>query len=122
MDELQTGTQGTAVGIASVTDHQGFAGLDSKHTARLLEHPGARLEPSESGRFPDTVEERRVQPAGGELLLNHPVIGQNSRLNGFRAEFAEKDAESQKVLDFLEQISPEQYVRKLADSNRRIKV
>lgn len=40
----------------------------------------------------------------------------------FRAEFAEKDGESQKVLDFLEQISPEQYVRKLSDSNRRIKV
>ena len=40
----------------------------------------------------------------------------------FRAEFAEKDGESQKVIDFLDQISPEQYVRKLADSNRRIKV
>ena len=40
----------------------------------------------------------------------------------FRAEFTEKDSESQKVIDFLEQISPEQYVRKLADSSRRIKV
>ena len=40
----------------------------------------------------------------------------------FRAEFAEKDNESQKVVDFLEQISPDQYVRKLADSNRRIRV
>lgn len=40
----------------------------------------------------------------------------------FRTEFAEKDSESQKVIDFLEQISPEQYVRKLADSNRRINV
>lgn len=40
----------------------------------------------------------------------------------FRAEFAQKDAESQKVTDFLEQISPEQYVRKLADSGRRIRV
>lgn len=40
----------------------------------------------------------------------------------FRAEFAEKDAESQQVIDFLEQISPEQYVRKLSDSTRRIKV
>lgn len=40
----------------------------------------------------------------------------------FRAEFAEKDGESQKVINFLEQISPEQYVRKLADSSRRIKV
>lgn len=40
----------------------------------------------------------------------------------FRAEFAAKDSESQKVMDFLEQIKPDQYVRKLADSNRRIKV
>lgn len=40
----------------------------------------------------------------------------------FRAEFKEKDAESQKVIDFLEQITPEQYVRKLSDSNRRIRV
>ena len=40
----------------------------------------------------------------------------------FRSEFAEKDADSQKVVDFLELITPEQYVRKLADSNRRIKV
>ncbi len=40
----------------------------------------------------------------------------------FRAEFAEKDGESAKVKDFLEQISPEQYVRKLSDSNRRINV
>lgn len=40
----------------------------------------------------------------------------------FRSEFAEKDAESQKVIDFLDQITPEQYVRKLSDSNRRIRV
>lgn len=40
----------------------------------------------------------------------------------FRAEFAEKDSESQKVTDFLAQISPEQYVRKLSGSNRRIHV
>lgn len=40
----------------------------------------------------------------------------------FRIEFADKDAESQQVLDFLEQISPDQYVRKLSTSNRRIKM
>lgn len=40
----------------------------------------------------------------------------------FRAEFAVKDSESQKVIDFLEQISPEQYVRRLSGSNRRINV
>lgn len=38
----------------------------------------------------------------------------------FRAEFAEKDGESQKVVDFLAQITPEQYVQKLSGSNRRI--
>ena len=40
----------------------------------------------------------------------------------FRMAFEEKDAESQNVLDFLEQVNPEQYVRKLADTNRRIRV
>ncbi len=40
----------------------------------------------------------------------------------FREEFVEKDAGSQQVLDFLEQISPDQYVRKIAESNRRIKM
>ena len=40
----------------------------------------------------------------------------------FRAEFALRDGESRKVIDFLDQISPEQYVRKLSDSNRRINV
>lgn len=40
----------------------------------------------------------------------------------YRAEFRKKDAESQKVLDFLDQLAPEQYVRRLADSNRRVKI
>lgn len=39
----------------------------------------------------------------------------------FRREFAERDAESQKVIDFLEEITPDQYVRNLSGS-RRIKV
>lgn len=40
----------------------------------------------------------------------------------FRSEFSQKDAEGQKVLDFLEQITPDQYVRKLSDSGRRIRM
>ena len=40
----------------------------------------------------------------------------------FRAEFADRDADAQKVKDFLEQITPEQYVKHLADSTRRIQV
>lgn len=40
----------------------------------------------------------------------------------FRSDFTVKDAESTKVIDFLSQIAPDQYVRKLAESNRRVKV
>ena len=40
----------------------------------------------------------------------------------FRVEFQRKDNESQMVTDFLEQISPDQYVKKLSDSTRRIKI
>jgi len=38
----------------------------------------------------------------------------------FRAEFARKDGESQKVISFLERIKPEHYVRKLSETTRRI--
>ena len=40
----------------------------------------------------------------------------------FRMEFAEKDSESEKVIDFLEQVRPDQYVRKRADSGRKIRI
>lgn len=40
----------------------------------------------------------------------------------FRIEFADKDSESEQVIDFLEQLSPDQYVRKLATFNRRVKM
>ena len=38
----------------------------------------------------------------------------------FRIEFKEKDAESQKVLDFFEQIKPEEYIKKLGKTERKI--
>lgn len=40
----------------------------------------------------------------------------------FRKDFAKADKESQKVLDFLEQISPEQYVASLSGAIRRLNV
>lgn len=40
----------------------------------------------------------------------------------FRAEYVQKDADAQKVQDFLGQITPEQYVKHLADSTRKIYV
>lgn len=39
----------------------------------------------------------------------------------FRGEFAERDAESVKVTDFIDQLSPDQYVKRMGDSTRRIK-
>lgn len=40
----------------------------------------------------------------------------------YRSEFNKKDGESQKVTDFLAQLSPEQYLNKIAGSSRRIKI
>ena len=40
----------------------------------------------------------------------------------FRAEFSKKDLESSKVIDFLEQMSPDQYVRNFNESGRKIRV
>ena len=45
-----------------------------------------------------------------------------AEVDDFRIEFADKDSESEQVIDFLEQLSPDQYVRKLATSNRRVKM
>ena len=38
----------------------------------------------------------------------------------FRIEFSEKDVESKKVLDFFEQIKPEEYIRRLTNAERKI--
>ncbi|MBR5496524.1 MAG: hypothetical protein IKV76_00900 [Clostridia bacterium] len=40
----------------------------------------------------------------------------------YRAEFATTDAESEKVVTFLEELTPDQYIRKLANTPRRINV
>jgi len=40
----------------------------------------------------------------------------------FRMEFSEKDSESQKVIDYLEGISPDHYVKQVSDSARRMKL
>lgn len=60
----------------------------------------------------------RKKHADGEQIL-HALIAE---IVDFRREFYGRDKESAKVLDFLGQISPDQYVRKLSESNRRIRV
>lgn len=63
----------------------------------------------------DQFEEKRKN--GGQIIR-----ATLAEVVDFRIEFADKDAESQQVIDFLEQITPDQYVRKLANTNRRIKM
>ena len=66
-------------------------------------------------KIEEQYENKRVN---GEQIIRATL----AEIVDFRIEFAEKDAESTKVLDFLEQIRPEQYVNKLASSNRKIKI
>ena len=40
----------------------------------------------------------------------------------FREEFSKTDSESEKVLDFLRDIHPEQYINKLDNNSRRINI
>ena len=66
-----------------------------------------------------TIEEQyENKRVNGEQIIRATL----AEIVDFRIEFAEKDAESAKVLDFLEQIRPEQYVNQLASSNRKIKI
>ena len=82
----------------------------------VLKHK-SNIENIETNRkkIEEQYENKRVN---GEQIIRATL----AEIVDFRIEFAEKDAESTKVLDFLEQIRPEQYVNKLASSNRKIKI
>lgn len=66
----------------------------------------------------DNIKQQFEQKSSVGVQIVRAVLAE---VVDFRAQFAEKDAESTLVVDFLEQIKPEQYVRRLADSTRRIK-
>ena len=82
----------------------------------VLKHK-SNIENIETSRkkIEEQYEDKRVN---GEQIIRAIL----AEIVDFRIEFAEKDAESTKVLDFLEQIRPEQYVNKLSSSNRKIKI
>ncbi|WP_239823789.1 glycerol-3-phosphate acyltransferase [Streptococcus oralis] len=82
----------------------------------VLKHK-SNIENIETNRkkIEEQYENKRVN---GEQIIRATL----AEIVDFRIEFAERDAESTKVLDFLEQIRPEQYVNKLASSNRKIKI
>lgn len=48
------------------------------------------------------------------------IRGTIAEIVDFRVEFSERDVESKKVLDFFEQIKPEEYIRRLTNAERKI--
>ena len=63
-----------------------------------------------------TIENYAQKLESGKQIIRATI----AEIVDFRIEFTEKDAESKKVLDFFEQIKPEEYIRKLTNSERKI--
>lgn len=67
----------------------------------------------------DNIEEQfRNKRESGKQIIRAAL----AEVVDYRAEYAEKDGESQKVIDYLENISPGQFIRKLSGTSRRINV
>lgn len=63
-----------------------------------------------------TIEKYAQKLESGKQIIRATI----AEIVDFRIEFSEKDAESKKVLDFFEQIKPEEYIRRLTNSERKI--
>ena len=63
-----------------------------------------------------TIEKYVQKLESGKQIIRATI----AEIVDFRIEFTEKDAESKKVLDFFEQIKPEEYIRRLTNSERKI--
>ena len=63
-----------------------------------------------------TIEKYDQKLESGKQIIRATI----AEIVDFRIEFTEKDAESKKVLDFFEQIKPEEYIRRLTNSERKI--
>lgn len=63
-----------------------------------------------------TIENYAQKLESGKQIIRATI----AEIVDFRIEFSEKDAESKKVLDFFEQIKPEEYIRRLTNSERKI--
>ena len=63
-----------------------------------------------------TIEKYAQKLESGKQIIRATI----AEIVDFRIEFTEKDAESKKVLDFFEQIKPEEYIRRLTNSERKI--
>ena len=63
------------------------------------------------------IEEKFAKMVENNIKILYALMAE---VYDFREEFKEKDAVASEVTDFLEQISPDQYVRKLSGSTRRM--
>ena len=63
-----------------------------------------------------TIENYAQKLESGKQIIRATI----AEIVDFRIEFTEKDTESKKVLDFFEQIKPEEYIRRLTNSERKI--
>ena len=63
-----------------------------------------------------TIESYSQKLESGKQIIRATI----AEIVDFRIEFTEKDTESKKVLDFFEQIKPEEYIRRLTNSERKI--
>ena len=63
-----------------------------------------------------TIENYAQKLESGKQIIRATI----AEIVDFRIEFTEKDAESKKVLDFFEQIKPEEYIRRLTNAERKI--
>ena len=63
-----------------------------------------------------TIESYSQKLESGKQIIRATI----AEIVDFRIEFTEKDAESKKVLDFFEQIKPEEYIRRITSGERKI--
>ena len=63
-----------------------------------------------------TIEKYAQKLESGKQIIRATI----AEIVDFRVEFSERDVESKKVLDFFEQIKPEEYIRRLTNAERKI--
>ena len=63
-----------------------------------------------------TIESYSQKLESGKQIIRATI----AEIVDFRVEFSERDVESKKVLDFFEQIKPEEYIRRLTNGERKI--
>lgn len=107
-----------AIGLVMFLFGNGFMGLIAVvcGIGMVVKHYSSKKNEETRRQSIETMfEEKRA--SGNQILL--AVLAE---VVDYRAEFAERDSESHKVLDFMDAITPDQYVKRISDTTRRIKI